>query len=499
MKNLLIIFLLILIISVAYFPGISNKPTAEDFDRPESYLKWTPKARWLPLLALLKFGLEKTFQLQPNNPEPYHIASILVHVIVSLMAFRLYKIAIKPELFAFIGALIFVTYPRHHESIFHFIDILHPLMTIWFLSSLLLYDLFMNNLQRLWLILSAMCFLFALLSSEAAIAGFGIICCYYLTKNRQVKYSVGYLTNMLKSTWPFMFIVLIYALALFAKGNIGPSSATTYYHARLSVNTLRDLIGYFSYSLFLFIPLREITSIYLKIVMAVVTFMVFLMLWIKGSRWVRFGILWMIFSFTIYSIGSPFGNADRYFYFPSIGLCLIISDTIQNIYKKLHQKLSIYKQYALLGLFALFIGIYVLWSTYILWTCAAEWRQAGEIADEILNQVYARHPIVKPGTTFYFWGLPARYGQAKVLFNGVEGALIAHYNQFNLHAYVIYDLEILKLIQNYGCSKRNLWLNWERKVYIYVFQDGRLMDCTDAYDMSIVRNSLENLSKILVP
>ncbi len=499
MKNLkiyLIFMVLVLVVIVAYSLGISNKPVADDFDRPEAYLKWTPKARFLPLLALLKLGLEKTFQLQSYNPEPYHIASIVVHITITLMVFILYKVALNSELFAFIGALIFAIYPRHHESIFRFMAILHPLMTFYFLISLLLYNMFISNSRKLWLTLSAISFLLAVFSSEAAIAGLGIVCCFNLIKNYPKNYNIRQFVVLLKSVWPFILIISVYVLMLAIKGNVSLSNSRTHYYARLGMDVLRDLIGYLSYSLFFFIPLRQIHHIYLKIAIALVTFAVLMMLWARGSHWSRFGIVWTVFSFIIYAIGSPFGNADRYFYFPSIGLSLIVADVTLNIYKQFGQKLNINKQYIILGVLMLCVGVYAIFSIHTLWRRAAEWRQAGEIAAQILNQVYAKHPKVKPGTTFYFWGLPAQYGQAQVLFTGVEGALVAHYNQSNLHAYVIYDLDILKLVKKYGCS---VSLYEESAIYIYVFQDNKLVDCSDAYHAPAVRDSLKALSQILVP
>jgi len=237
---------------------------------------------------------------------------------------------------------------------------------------------------------------------------------------------------------------------------------------------------------FLFVPLRSIGSVLIKVGMLVVTSVALGISVLWGSRLVRFGVIWIIITFLPYVLLVPFGNADRYFYLPSVGFCLAIVGAFQEISASIAKRFGPRGFQLVLGAGKAVFAVYAVLAFSAIQERANEWREAGEMVDQMLSQVYTLHPTVEPGITMYFLGLPKRYKQAAFMASGMRSALVVHYNQPALRVYTGDHPDLLSAVKKAmpGAPRNG-------QVYVYIYDDGRLIDYSSSYSDPAVQTLLE--------
>jgi hypothetical protein len=342
--------------------------------------------------------------------------------------------------------------------------------------------------------MSMLLFGLAILSNEAAAAGILLLLTYELCWERDrlgasLKHQVLTLIRLL---WPFVVIMAAYvSLLIIARG--GPSgfitsvTETTFYRVRFGLDhQLKDLGGYLSYTLFLFVPLRSIGSVLVKTGMLVVTSVVLGISVLWGSRLVRFGVIWIIITFLPYVLLVPFGNADRYFYLPSVGFCLAIVSVFQEISTFIAKRFGLRGSQLALRAGIAALAVYTVLAFSAIQERASEWREAGEMVDQMLSQVYTLHPTVDPDMTLYFLGLPKRYKQVAFMATGMRSALATHYNQPALRVYTGDHPDLLSAVKRAMPGAPG-----NGQVYIYIYDDGKLINYSSSYADPAVQILLE--------
>jgi hypothetical protein len=133
------------------------------------------------------------------------------------------------------------------------------------------------------------------------------------------------------------------------------------------------------------------------------------------------------------------------------------------------------------------VGAYAVVATKTLRDRAAEWRDAGERVEALLNDVYVRHPQVGPETTFYFIDLPKKHGQASFLgTGGLRSALKDNYRDPSLHVYTGDHPDLSRTIEAATRGAPVL-----PGVYVYVYRDGQLVDRSSSANDPAVREMLD--------
>jgi hypothetical protein len=144
----------------------------------------------------------------------------------------------------------------------------------------------------------------------------------------------------------------------------------------------------------------------------------------KGTAVVRFLVIWIAATLTPYAFFVPFGNADRYFYIPAIGLSVFASVFGCWGYDKLKACSATWTRMVAV----LLVGLYLISSVMLMQQRISEWRRAGEIAADVVKQTKRLHPNVPPESTMLFVALPDQYKQAYVfLGGGIGGAVYLAY------------------------------------------------------------------------
>ena len=487
-RNLIIFVLSALAIFLTYSPWISNKPVAEDFGSIiVYYLELKPDRNFRPVQGLIWLLLQTVVGHISVNPIPYHLISILTHILNCYLAHLLIFFITKSKKLGWLGAFLFAFYPRHHETIFWGAAYSHMIMTTFSLITIIFYIKFKHTGNTKFIILSLLSFLSALLSHEASAAL--ILILFFVNRTVKQDTKTTNIINEISGFIPYLILLIIYFVATVLPNNrfvglIAQNQPDKFYGLSLNISKIKDLMGYISYLTIYFINLRS-PSFELKIIMALSSLAILAIIELATSRIGRFGIIWAIVSFLPYSFLVHTGNADRYFYLPSLGYVIAIIDLIKIF---LFKKIS----FCFRITFILGIIIYILSSFVILQFRGKEWRYAGEIADQILQIIYKNHPYINEETQFYLINLPKNYGQARVLGVGAGWALRTHYNLPSLKVYGSYHPELISEILR--CLENNNNRSKPAQIFVYIYLKDTIVNVSWCYNNPKIKNMLEEYS-----
>jgi hypothetical protein len=487
-RNLIIFVLSALVIFLAYSPWISNKPVAEDFGSIiVYYLELKPDRNFRPVQGLIWLLLQTAVGHISVNPIPYHLISILTHISNCYLAYLFIFFITNSKKLGWLGAFLFAFYPRHHETIFWGAAYSHMIMTTFSLITIIFYIKFKHTGDIKLIILSLLSFLLALLSHEASAAL--ILILFFVNRIVKQDAKTVNIINEISGLAPHLIVLIIYFVATILPNNrfvglIVQNQPDKFYGLSLNISKIKDLMGYISYLTIYFINLRS-PGFELKIIMALSSLVILAIIGIATSKIGRFGIIWVIVSFLPYSFLVHTGNADRYFYLPSLGYVIAIIDLIKILLVK---RCSFCFRITLI----LAIIIYILSSLIIIQFRGNEWRYAGEIADQILQTIYKNHPYINEETQFYLINLPKNYGQARVLGVGAGWALRTHYNLSSLNVYGSYHPELISEILK--CLENNKNRLKTPQIFVYIYHKDTLLDASWCYNNPKIKNMLEEYS-----
>ena len=362
LQILLPLLLLILLCLVIYFNSLSNGFVYDDYgaivenkyiDQPgrllislfdASYYKFAGlEASYRPLSTLSYFLIHSVAKL---NPFYYHLTSLMLHTLNTLLVYWLARIILGQRLQALIAGLLFASHPVLTEAIncIDFNDDL--LMTFFFLLALIVYirsnaENFLSNIG--FGLLTLLLYLLSLLSKEMAIT-FPAIVILYDVVLRDVDQKVGDVKNLidrLKSRIQFyagLMLISLFYLTLRFVVLYNPREAF-----KASAGNLVDRIIFLPGHLLKFVGLTlypaNLNADYVYtypsrffdtgnlIGAAVVIALVVGAFWVhRFSREINFSIWWYLMTlFPVYNLIEIYHPlAERYLYLPIIGFCLAV-------------------------------------------------------------------------------------------------------------------------------------------------------------------------------
>jgi hypothetical protein len=426
-----------------------------------------------------------------DNSTTYHLFSLFVHLVAGMSLFYIVFRLTASLTTAYVIALIFSLYPRHHETVYWFSAIVHTLTTAFILLSFVFYLNALKNQNRTQLYLSVFFFTAGLFSTEAGFVGLAAFITYELLWNYQALGTRMWqkLLNLSRRIFPYVIAILFYWTLVILGGNrlsnlVGGEKDTSFYHLSLGFSKISDYFGYLSYTIFPFVELRSITGVLPKIGLLTVSIILVVAGLVLGSRLVRFGLIWLCVTITPYALLVPYGNSDRYFYLPSVGFSIAVVGTFQ-MFSVLNLKKPILVVLIEAG-GLLLLSAYVLAAIISLDDRAKEWNEAGQLVENMLAGFYQANPELESGTTLYFLGMPARYKQANFMATGIQQAVIDHYGHNHLKIYIGSNSELLSTI-----DKNTNQAGTTEKTLIFTYHNGQLLDRSSAYTNSEVRALLQ--------
>lgn len=168
-KNKIYFVLLFFLVLASYFNSFNNDFVSDDRGIIIHANSWTIDyliSHPLSLLRLfLYFVTYKTFGL---NPFFFRIANLLFHLGSVFLVYILVSLMTKPKI-GILTASLFAVHPILIESVVWISGGVYTQYSFFFLISFLSYLIFKKTINKKWLIMSLMFFVFSLLSSEKAI------------------------------------------------------------------------------------------------------------------------------------------------------------------------------------------------------------------------------------------------------------------------------------------------------------------------------------------
>jgi len=437
-----------------YVRGVSSLFVAEDFDvlllsSLDFHLFWQMafvRATRIKVVALFKDWLG--YQIWGANPAGYHMLSLLFHLLCSLLVCYLGYLLLKDIRGSAIGGLIFAVYPRHHGAVLWLAASQFVLSTFFILAGLTLFVVYLRRCQLKYYLLSSTCVVLALFSHEIGILLPPLALLAELLwrwESGDPLCTVLRDLDMYKKYLPWLLALTIFLMLSFSGPRafkvqvreLDPRLVVEAYHfLGIDVARVKESLAYLTYLMWPQIPLNTLDLNLGSIVLAGISVCALLVFLVKGKPAERFFLLWTIGALLPFIFFSPFGPTDRYFYLAAAGLALILGRLGLRVYHRLQRKAAKVLMVAILGL-------YVVSSVMLLQVRIAEWREAGEMARDIIEQVLDLHPQVPPRSRMFFVGLPGWHGQAYVfLGGGIGGAMRTVYEDLRLEVYRSVDPQL---------------------------------------------------------
>jgi hypothetical protein len=461
------------IATLTYGRGMTNPFVAEDFDWIASTLPRTDIGAYLafqfrPLPLGIMFLVH---QFWGARPEAYHLLGLLLHILCAISVFYCALLLTQNRLVALLTACVFVVYPRHHQAVLWMCANYNLLATGFYLLAVLGFITYLQKENKWYWLVSVISFALGLLSGEMVVTLVPVIACLEYMLFKQKGHSWRDFRRYRKYV-PYLAVLFLYGLiSLWGKGAARLSMESAGYHLTgWGLGEIKAFASYLIYLVFPHITLRSLDVTFSTILLLSIAVVGLLAVWLKGSNLARFWVLWIALTLIPFVFFVPFGNADRYFYLPSVGfsaLCALIGFQGYEYLKRFHQALA---KAVGLGLLA---G-YLLTSIAVTQQQINDWRIAGEIARECIDQVTGSYPEIVPGSEFYVANLPTERGYAYIfLGGGFQGALRLAYGDSSLKVFVTRDpttIEEIKAVASHSVALPG--------IYIFLFEGGRATDCT---------------------
>jgi len=170
--------------AVAYFPSLGGDFIRDDKDliKNNEYIrewKHLPKIFTHDVAAgsrsyhgfyrpIQMFTYSMEYALWKDNPLPYHITNTVLHLMASMLLFKLLLVMFEPFP-AFAAALLYTVHPIHSEAVMYISGRNDPLSLVFMLLTYILYLKGLNSDSHWRTTWICVCFVLALLSKETSI------------------------------------------------------------------------------------------------------------------------------------------------------------------------------------------------------------------------------------------------------------------------------------------------------------------------------------------
>jgi hypothetical protein len=345
-----------------------------------------------------------TWHVQPLG---YQLTNLLLHALISFAVTLLMWRLTRAKGAAALAGILFAVMSIHPEAVADIPSRGHELVALMMALAMVFYTRLPSRTALLW---GGICFVLALLSVETALTLPLLFGAYDLIYQRAEGWR-----GMVKRQAPFWAILLAYVglrVLLFGRGGGTPSFDA-------AATALYFWLGYTQYASDPFI-----TDIALWQTVVVNLFFLALLFAFRQRREVVFGLVWIPIPLLV---ALAFPPQERYFYVPSVGLAIALAGILVNPLPRLNFSRALGA-----GLAAALILIY----TVSLYRLNENWRNASQLAQNILAQVHARHPTFPDNANIVFVGLPTRARRAPVFSDpsNIHYAIALTYNNPTLQA-----------------------------------------------------------------
>ena len=275
----------------------------------------------------------------------WHLANILMHLVVVYFAFAIMFKVTGDQKIAVIGALLFAVHPLKSESVAWISGLSDLLLAMFLLPSFYFYMIYREKEERKYLAWSGGLFLLAAFSKEPAVSLPLFIIAYELFVAGRTKPLRQRLRPAALYGGSFFVIdALYFALRQYSMGFLLGAKKEAVYSLVSILLTIPIVIAKYVWLLFapwnlsLYHRTPLVTSaldprFYLPAIF--VALLVALSWWLWKDSTARFGILWFFIMllplFNFPALNENFLIQERYLYIPSVGVCLLVAKGLSKI------------------------------------------------------------------------------------------------------------------------------------------------------------------------
>lgn len=393
------------------------------------------------------------------NQTVYHMVSILLHFIVTMLLFLISKKIFKDFLLSTIVAFLFVVLSGYSEAVFWISSTGFLFNALFVLLSLFFFILFEEKKKNIYFIFSFVSIIFGLIFHELGVIAPLLIILYRIVFGRKVDFKE--LFKDIHYTILFFPILPYLGLRLLAQSHWF-SGDYSYNLFKLPFNIVGNTIGYLILTLFgprslpLYQTFRNFSKEHLilisfaSVVVIIIVTLVYKMIIRKMVEEERRIIIFCFFFFVVSLLPFlGFGNiASRYSYLSSIGFIILFVFFLKKTYSYLTVNNG---QYIAISSIMVVVGIFGLIHIVQLQEIHRDWREAGEKSNKFiisLNEVY-RDYWTKEHMQFYFVNVPIKHGNAWVFPVGLKDAVWFVFRNENIDVYQLSSVDQgLNLIKN---------------------------------------------------
>jgi Flp pilus assembly protein TadD len=341
-------------------------------------------------LTVLTFAIN--YHFSGTSPLPLHLVNLLFHLVNILLVFVLFKSLLKEAVPALLVAFLFAVHPMNVEAVTWISARSSTMYTCFYLLSLIFYLKYHDGRPKPHLLLLALLFfLFSLFCKVQAVTLPLVLLLFdYFSGRRNIR-------QLLFEKVPFVILSIVFIIVAFRN----PETSTFYAHSKLQAYTASDLIFLNGRAIFFYLqkfllpvnlsavyvfPAK--TGSWLPAEYYMYTFFVLLLCVVlykyRKNREVIFGA--GIFLFTL-SVNLPLISvrsvifADRYAYFPFLGLLFILASRFQH-FRELPVPVKGKTFYGLLLALAVF-GFFFSLET---WEANKKWENDMTLATNIIDK-----------------------------------------------------------------------------------------------------------------
>lgn len=390
-------------------------------------------------------------------PAPFHLVSLLLHILSTILLFFLVLKWLGDKIFAFFAGIFFLVLSTHGEAVYWISVTGHMIAWTLTLFALLSYTYWKENKNIIFFGLSWISVVISTFFHEFGFTGSLLLIAYDLIVDRKN------LRMVWKSKWYYIFLLLPIPLYFYMRSisnSLWFQGDYSYNFLKLPFNAIGNLAGYLLLSLFgptayhsIYTPLRTFTAenIFVASLMIILVGILMLILIKSMRKYLRkeLTVTMILISSALFLIPLlPFlglGNiTTRYPYLASSGVVILMITVFYHLFKNVKSK----NKKVIAGILSVAAFIFIIFHIQSLQKINRDWQKAGEITRTTLveiNKAYAQRGHQKKQKNqkeiFYFINVPIRHGEAWVFPVGLQDALWFSFQNVDLKVYNVLSEE----------------------------------------------------------
>jgi protein O-mannosyl-transferase len=320
-------------------------------------------------LLLVTFAFDHV--IWGNNPIGFHLTSIVLHGLNSILVFFLLYLLFKNKMTAFLASVLFSIHPSQSEAVIYASGRTDPLFSFFALLSIICFILFIKTTKHKTILFSLSCLfsILSLLSKETAVILPFLLTAVYLNLNKEKDWDIKKLLVSIQPFFLFSIIYIVFRLTFLNFSNtLNFYTEANIYSQNLLFRLYTFTRVFFEYLKILFFPKNLIVARSIQIItnplnpytiaFAILTsvFMIISIMLRRLNNIFLFSFVWFFITIAPVSGIIPINNiiTEHYLYLPSLAFFLFIGYVFTFILKvsdkPLVKNLTVFVFIALSGL-----------------------------------------------------------------------------------------------------------------------------------------------------